>query len=235
MLPHQGRNNSDMFHVKQSYAFRHATPTVTESESTTLSQLPPILVSRLESYVTLIRKWSTAQNLLSSQDVSQLWQRHILDSLQLFNLAPEALRWLDVGTGSGFPAIVIACCLANSLGANVDCVESNRRKSAFLAATARKLTIPMTIRTCRIEDLRPQSVMPVDVVTARAVKAWPELLSIARPYLANGAVGLFPLGKSVLAKQSEVPDGYEVQVIRSVTSPQSVIVRVKLAQNTFPV
>ena len=162
-----------MFHVKQSYVFRHASPVAKENPSATQSQLPPVLVSRLESYMALIRKWSAAQNLLSSRDLSQLWERHVLNSLQLFRLAPEALRWLDVGTGSGFPAIVIASCLANSLGANVDCVESNRRKSAFLAATARQLTIPMTIHTCRIENLRPQSVMPVDVVQPAPLRRGP--------------------------------------------------------------
>src|SRR6266852_1352890 len=87
---------------------------------------------RLDRFVELLLARQRTTNLISTSTILHLWTRHIADSLQLIDLAPAALTWIDVGTGGGFPGLVIACVLADRPGAVVHLVESNMKKAAFL-------------------------------------------------------------------------------------------------------
>lgn len=86
---------------------------------------------RLIAFEDLFRKWSKAINLASPSTLADLWNRHILDSAQLFPLAKEATRWLDIGSGGGFPGIVTACFLAERSGGCIDLVESAGKRLPF--------------------------------------------------------------------------------------------------------
>jgi 16S rRNA (guanine527-N7)-methyltransferase len=148
---------------------------------------------KLTAYVALIRRWNKAENLIAPDDLGALWTRHIADCAQLPGLAPDALRWLDFGSGAGLPGIVIA--LVGRTGTSVDLIESNRRRCAFLRQAIRETGAPARVHEGRAEALLPEWKPPIDRVTARAVAPLQRLLEIARPLLAQGAVGLFPKGR----------------------------------------
>src|SRR3954449_11078036 len=84
--------------------------------------------ARLDAYVDLLLQWQAKTNLVASSTLPQLWTRHIADSLQLLALAPAAKTWIDLGSGGGFPGIVLACALAERAGATVHLVERNAKK-----------------------------------------------------------------------------------------------------------
>ena len=125
---------------------------------------------RLDRFVELLLTWQRRINLIAPSTIPQLWTRHIADSLQLLDLAPDARVWVDLGSGGGFPGLVIACALAGRPGALVHLVESNAKKAAFLReARARHRCRRPRVHLQRIEDFAASFEGPVDVVTARAV------------------------------------------------------------------
>src|SRR6185436_10476594 len=87
---------------------------------------------RLDRFVELLLTWQKTTNLISPSTIAQIWTRHVADSLQLLDLAPDARVWIDLGSGGGFPGIVLACALADRPGAVIHLVESNAKKAAFL-------------------------------------------------------------------------------------------------------
>ena len=112
--------------------------------------------------------WQRRMNLVASSTEATLWTRHVADSLQLLALAPEARIWADLGSGGGFPGVVIACALADIPGAHVHLVESSGKKAAFLHEAVRATGVPATVHATRIEDFVKNAPVPIDVVTARA-------------------------------------------------------------------
>jgi len=147
----------------------------------------------------MLIKWQRSINLVGPSTIESLWIRHFADSLELKEHAPQATkRWLDIGTGAGFPGLVIAACgEQNKL--QVDLVESNVKKCAFLREVSRRIKAPVSIHNCRIEAIDSQAiqVMSPDVVTARALAPLDLLLKLAEKPLAYGAVGIFPRGQGV--------------------------------------
>src|SRR5947208_12648763 len=107
---------------------------------------------RLDGLVELLLKWQDTTNLIAPSTIAEIWTRHIADSGQLLALAPAARAWVDLGSGGGFPGLVIACAMADHQGGMVHLVESNQKKSAFLRETARVLGIPAIVHAERIED-----------------------------------------------------------------------------------
>src|SRR3954447_2502882 len=93
--------------------------------------------ARLDAYVALLLQWQAKTNLVASSTLPQLWTRHVADSLQLLAIAPNARIWVDLGSGGGFPEIVLACTLAEKPGASVHLVERNAKKAAFLREALR--------------------------------------------------------------------------------------------------
>jgi 16S rRNA (guanine527-N7)-methyltransferase len=151
---------------------------------------------RLDRFVELLLRWQRTTNLIAPSTVSHLWTRHVADSLQLLELAPQARVWIDLGSGAGFPGLVIAMALADSAGAVVHLVESNRKKAAFLREAQRLTGAPATVHLQRIEDFAASFKGHVDVVTARAVSPLKPLLGQCFPLLGkSGAIGLFPKGQ----------------------------------------
>jgi 16S rRNA (guanine527-N7)-methyltransferase len=182
--------------------------------------------------VELLLRQQQTMNLVSASTVAQLWTRHIADSLQLIALAPAARMWVDLGSGAGFPGLVIACVLADNPGACVHLVESTKKKAAFLADAARELGVPAIVHPERIEDFTAANRVSFDVVTARALASLPKLLDYAIPLLKRGAVGLFPKGQDVAGELTDASKCWniEAELIDSRTDPRARIVRVSRAK-----
>jgi 16S rRNA (guanine527-N7)-methyltransferase len=151
-------------------------------------------------------RWRKVTNLISEATYAEVWLRHVADSAQLLALAPQAKRWVDLGSGAGFPGIVLAIQLADEPGACVHLIESDKRKCAFLREAARATGAAARIHAARIESIAPEALMPVDAVTARAFAPLPALLDFAKVWLARGAVGVFPRGKTTEAQIRAYPD-----------------------------
>ena len=186
---------------------------------------------RLEQLVDLLTWRQRTINLVASSTIPRIWTRHIADSLQLVALAPAARRWVDLGSGGGFPGLVIACALADKAGPEVHLVESVQKKAIFLRAATSSLGLPAIVHAARIEDFVRANPQPFDVVTARALAPLDRLIGYAIPLLKRGAVGLFPKGQDVAAELTQASKSWtiEADLIPSRTDPRGRIVRVRHA------
>jgi 16S rRNA (guanine527-N7)-methyltransferase len=187
--------------------------------------------ARLDELVGLLLKWQRATNLVAPSTLAEIWTRHIADSLQLLAIARGAGTWVDLGSGGGFPGLVVACTMADHSGATIHLVESNQKKSAFLREAARVLNVPAIVHARRIEDFVSTAVQSFDVVSARALAPLDKLLEYAGPLLATGAVGLFPKGQDVEAELTAASKSWtiEAELVPSVTDREARIVVVRRA------
>jgi 16S rRNA (guanine527-N7)-methyltransferase len=166
---------------------------------------------RLDRFVELLLKWQRVSNLIADSSVDHLWTRHIADSLQLIALAPHARTWVDLGSGAGFPGLVLACTLADTPGALVHLIESNAKKAAFLREAARITGAAAIIRHGRAEDLIPAWRDAVDVVTARALAPLSILVELAAPMVKRGAKALFLKGQDVEAELTQATKCWNIE------------------------
>lgn len=184
-------------------------------------------ITRLGLYESLLHKWNPAINLVSPGTLADSWARHFVDSAQLLSVAPaDAKTWLDLGSGGGFPGLVVAV-LAKELRPNlaVTLVESDARKAAFLAEAARQTDVAVTIKVERVEMLTPCN---SDIISARALAPLARLLAMAEEHLAPGGTGLFPKGAQADAEVAEALETFRftLQKIPSQTDPMAVILSV---------
>ena len=191
-------------------------------------------LDRLECYADCLRKWNRATNLVARSSLADLWRRHMLDSAQLLPLLPDPPAGrprviVDLGSGAGFPGLVLAI-----LGAGaVHLVEAHGRKAAFLREAARVADTPVTLHHGRIEGLRP---FPADVVTARACAPLPRLLDYAAPFLRprpgarSGGTGLFHRGRNFDRELTDARNKWNmgVELLPSCTDPTARILRLSL-------
>ena len=186
---------------------------------------------RLDGLVALLLKWQHTTNLVAPSTLPEVWTRHIADSLQLLTIVPDARAWADLGSGGGFPGLVVACAMADHPGAKIELVESNQKKSAFLREAARVLSVPAIVHARRIEDFISVTVQSFDVVTARALAPLEKLIDYASPLLKAGAIGLFPKGQDVEAELTAASKSWtiETELVPSITDPQARIVVVRRA------
>ena len=189
--------------------------------------------ARLERHLALLTDWSARMNLIGPRELEDYWRRHALDSAQLIRHAPGAKRWIDLGSGAGFPGLVIACCLADGPGVEVTLVESNQRKAAFLREAVRATGAPAIVVAARAEDVPPAA---YDVVTARALAPLSRIIEHAKAYLDRGGVGLFLKGEDVAAELAEASQRWalKVEILPSLSDPRGRIVRVEGAQIVGP-
>ena len=184
---------------------------------------------RLQLFVDLLLQWQQKINLIAPSTIPTLWTRHVADSLQLIEHAPEARVWVDFGSGGGFPAIPIACALADTPGAMVHLVESNGKKAAFLREAVRATGVPARVHQQRVEKYIETPVESVDAVTARALSPLKTLCDQAFPLIARGAIGLFPKGQDVAGELTEAAKYWNIEAatVPSKTSPEGCIVIVR--------
>ena len=187
---------------------------------------------RLDAIVALLEKWQRTINLVAPATLPQIWTRHVADSLQLIPLAGEARRWVDLGSGGGFPGLVIAAVLAEHPEADMTLVESDTRKAAFLREAARIAELPVTVLPVRIEQVAPRIAAGVEVVSARALAPLPKLLALAEPFIAQGAVGLFLKGQDVDKELTEASKSWNVDasVVESRTDRSGRVLIVRRAE-----
>jgi len=186
--------------------------------------------NRLAAFVALIDRWRRKTNLIADSTFTSVWTRHIADSAQLIALAPGANRWVDMGSGAGFPGLVIAIQLADVPGALVHCIESDQRKCAFLREAARETGAAARIHCQRVEAIEPGYLGAVDAVTARAFAPLPLTLKLARPWTERGAVAVFPRGESARDQLAALPEAsaYAIEALPSVVNPKAAILRIRL-------
>lgn len=147
----------------------------------------------LREFEALVQRWTPAINLISKSTIPLIWDRHIVDSAQLFSHCPEgATRWLDIGSGGGFPGLVIAILAKEAKPElKVTLVESDGRKSTFLRQAAKTLSLSVEVLTNRAESLKA---VGADVLSARALAPLKDLLPFAIQHLASNGVAIFPKG-----------------------------------------
>ena len=176
---------------------------------------------RLDRLVERLLQWQQHTNLIADSTVPHIWTRHIADSLQLFDLAPNAKTWIDLGAGAGFPGLAIACVLADTAGAKVHLVESKQKKSNFLRECVAALDLPAIVHAQRIEDFTRTNKQAFDVVTARALAPLDKLLALAAPLFTSSTVGLFLKGRDAAAelKAAEGLWNFNVELVPSRTEP----------------
>jgi 16S rRNA (guanine527-N7)-methyltransferase len=167
--------------------------------------------ARLDRYVDLLREWQTKTNLVAPSTLPALWTRHISDSLQLLTITPAAKTWVDLGSGGGFPGVVLACALAEAPGALVHLVERNAKKAAFLREALRVTNSPGQIHLADIEDNVDRITGSVDCVTARAVAPLHQLIGFAEPLMRRGAKALFLKGQDVEAELTEATKYWNIK------------------------
>jgi 16S rRNA (guanine527-N7)-methyltransferase len=167
--------------------------------------------ARLDRYVDLLVEWQAKTNLVAPSTLPNLWTRHISDSLQLLSLAPSAKTWVDLGSGGGFPGVVLACALAETPGANIHLIERNAKKAAFLREAIRVTSSSGTVHLADIGDSVDRIAGPIDCVTARALAPLHQLIGFAEPLVGKGAKAMFLKGQDVEAELTEATKYWTIE------------------------
>lgn len=184
--------------------------------------------ARLEQLVALMQKWNPAINLVARSTLADAWNRHILDSAQIYSLgAVDARIWADLGSGGGYPGLVIACIAADLHPAmQVVLVESDQRKATYLRQAAQTLGLKVRVEANRIEQL---PAIGADVVSARALASLDRLCAFAVRHLTSGGVALFPKGENHLSEVELARKqwSFTLDCTPSVTDANAVILKLK--------
>ena len=197
-------------------------------------------IARLETYEKLLRQWQKTINLVAPGTLGSIWHRHFADSAQLLALAPPGPRqhWIDLGSGAGFPGLVVAILLAGAPAprisrgegspSHVTLIESDARKAAFLREVARQTGISpgmsagvaVDVLSIRAESARMKVNASLPrVICARALAPLDKLLGLADPLSPPGTVGLMCKGKGVAEElqAAEKMWNFSVELVPSVT------------------
>jgi 16S rRNA (guanine527-N7)-methyltransferase len=179
---------------------------------------------RLVEFEVVFQKWNRRINLAAQSTQDDVWRRHILDSAQLARINPDAKHWVDLGSGGGFPGLVLAFLLAERDGASIDLVESNRKKASFLQAVVGQFNLPARVIARRIDDAYSLVSAP-QIVTARALASLPVLLDLSAPWLTTGARGLFHKGRDYRTEVAESAQRWSFDLVEhaSATDAHGVI------------
>lgn len=183
--------------------------------------------ARFEHYATLLAEWQSRFNLVSRATLGDLWRRHMLDSAQLLPLVPPTARSLaDLGSGAGFPGLVLAELLRSREGFRTVLFEATAKKCRFLKVVAEELGLSVEIRPGRIEEAPPE---PFDVITARACAPLGRLLHYAQRFAGAGGVCLFLKGQSVGAELTETARCWRMHAIQhpSRSDPSGTILEIR--------
>jgi 16S rRNA (guanine527-N7)-methyltransferase len=174
-----------------------------------------------------LRRWQAIKNLVGPGTLDHIWDRHIVDSLQLLKLAPTAKTWLDLGSGAGFPGLVLAIA-GYERGLQVDLVESNSRKCAFLRHIARLTGARAKVHEARLETVIPGFVGKTDIVSARALASLAKLVEWTEPLLKTGTTGLFPKGRDAESELTEARESwtFDLEILPSRTDADARILRI---------
>ena len=185
----------------------------------------------LESFAALLLKWNAVQNLVSRETEKSVWDRHIVDSLQLLPLIGNSdgavLHALDVGSGGGLPAIPLAIALKGT-GARFTLVEPIAKKVAFLRTAIRELQLPAQVHAGRVEEIDSRETLPVNLITSRALADLRSLLELIHPFFGPQTVAILHKGKdhAVELAESRLAWDFDVVLTNSATDDRGVLLRI---------
>ncbi|KRB80781.1 16S rRNA (guanine(527)-N(7))-methyltransferase RsmG [Sphingomonas sp. Root710] len=191
--------------------------------------VPRGTLDRLEHLVDLIIDEMSRQNLIAASTADHIWARHIVDSAQLVPLAPQdATRWIDLGSGAGFPGIVVALMMP---GLHMTLVESRRKRIDFLQYIADSLDIAdrVTVAGKRLEMLDASA---QDVISARAFAPLDRLLPLAHRFSHGGTHWLLPKGRSAASELEAATGSWQgdFRIVQSLTDPEAAIIAASQVQ-----
>lgn len=193
--------------------------------------VPRAIIEKLETYEALLKKWQKTINLVAPSTLDEIWHRHFADSAQLWPLGPsEAKTWLDLGSGAGFPGLVLAILASDAGGTRHILIESDSRKAAFLREVARATGVAVDILCTRIENPETHAKVGVaDCVTARALAPLSRLVEIAAPYFVSSTLGMFLKGRDAAAEIETAAQEWQfaVELVPSVTEEDGRVVLLK--------
>ena len=182
---------------------------------------------RLRAFSDLVLKWTPRINLIAKSTQDQIWQRHVLDSLQVARAGYACKHWVDIGSGGGFPGLVVAIHAREHWpDTRFTLIESDQRKCTFLRTTIRELSLNATVLTRRIEEAPPQQ---ADILSARALADLSDLLAFAERHLAPDGYALFQKGarwenEVLTARQAWT---FRNEAIKSCTQDEAVILKIE--------
>lgn len=182
---------------------------------------------KLEIYFDLLTKWQAKTNLVADSTLDSFWQRHVADSAQCVRIKPNGQRWTDIGSGAGFPGMVIAIILGDNPGSNITLVESNLKKCAFLRVVARETATQVNVQPLRLEKYIERGPVP-EIVTARAVLPLIKLLDMSTPWLSGKTIGLFHKGRDYRQEIENARSKWQYDLIehQSVVAADSAILEI---------
>jgi 16S rRNA (guanine527-N7)-methyltransferase len=181
----------------------------------------------LETYVALLGDWNQRHNLVSEKSLENVWHRHVWDSAQLIRFVPKtATSLVDLGSGAGFPGIVLAAMLRERPQFRTVLYESIAKKCRFLEEVAGQLKLNVEVRNARMEEAKRE---PFGLVTARACAPLAKLLGYARPFQDSRTVNLFLKGQNVESELTEARTSWRMKVVRhdSLTDPSGVTLEIR--------
>jgi len=187
-------------------------------------------VEKLEHFASLFQKWARSINLVAPSTLGDLWQRHILDSLQLYQLSPAPKTWVDLGSGGGFPGVITAICLSEAENGWVHLVESNNKKAAFLRVALRETGARGSVHPIRIEAAPPE-IPNCDAISARALADLSQLLDHCAPWMlmeGSKTVAFFHKGRDYQQEVDKAVSRFQFDLIKhaSVVEPDSVVLEI---------
>ena len=185
-------------------------------------------LERLGAFEDLVRKWTKKINLIARNDVDHIWDRHIVDSAQVWASAPDEWNhWVDMGSGGGFPAIILAAiAVEKKPDARFTLIESDQRKATFLRTAIRELNLNAIVLDDRIELAPPQN---ADVISARALASLTILLGFAERHLAPNGIAVFQKGKSADDEIIEAKHtwAFDYNKVPSITNGDACVISIK--------
>ena len=183
--------------------------------------------SLLERLAALVEKWNKSINLISKSTVPNLWERHILDSVQIYHATQVNFkRWLDIGSGAGFPGLVLAILAKEkNIAGEIILVESDKRKCSFLHTARRDLNLNLTIINNRLEDC---DVQKADIISARALADLATLFELSFKHMSRKTTFIFPKGKSWQEELfvAEKTWNFSWEAVNSITDSQAVVLKI---------
>ena len=183
--------------------------------------------SLLERLAALVEKWNKSINLISKSTVPNLWERHILDSVQIYYATQVNFkRWLDIGSGAGFPGLVLAILAKEkNIDGEIILVESDKRKCAFLYTVRRDLNLNLSIINKRIEECDPQN---ADIISARALANLTKLFDLSFNHKCGNTTLIFPKGRSWQEElvAAEKTWNFSWEAVNSITDSQAVVLKI---------
>jgi 16S rRNA (guanine527-N7)-methyltransferase len=201
---------------------------VSDSDKKQAVELMPALSAiarELDIYAELLLRWQNKINLVGPSTTSRLWTRHFADSVQLLEIVSANACWADLGSGGGFPGLVVSIAQKAGTG-DMHLIESDVRKAAFLREVSRETGARAIVHVGRCEDVLPS--LTLDVISSRAMTNLTSLIEMSRAHVEKGATGLFLKGRDVGVEltQASTSCNFNMVSIPSRIEPNSFIVRV---------